>query len=172
MSDDNATTSRQVLRLLDMEGLHPKILRAKLDSVPREVCRELVSELAAEAGELSGRIVFRLLLLDVPDARDQITTILLRSLRAEDPEARRGALYGLDQLDHPETAAAASGALADPSDAVVAQAVDILRRSAGEDPEIAARLRELAKSLSDRPDFHMSRGLLEAYGFSETGEGH
>lgn len=168
MSDEQRKASQRLLELLSQRGVHPRILEERIEEFDAEARAELLSRLAAtEPLDLPGRVVFRLLSIDAPESREDLTTILVSSLRASEPEARKAALYGLNQLAHPDLVAAAVAALDDSSDAVLANAVEILHQVAEEDPQVSERLQQLRSSLGPGAEFHCTRALLDAYGLTD-----
>jgi HEAT repeat protein len=151
----------RLYQLLDLEDAPP----TELDQLPGfsdEAKDDVVARIARTQAPAPGRVLARLVMIRTGRNEEDMAAAFLTGLRSAEPDARKFALYGLEQLGHPTTADEALRALADDDDRVVTAAVTILLPRAAADPRIAAALREAYEARRGREEFHMSTSLLEA----------
>ncbi len=149
-----------LLVMLDTYSVPPSLLN-QLPGLPDETKDEAVTRIAAVPAQASAQVLARLPLIRTPRNEPDVADVLRAGLRSPDPDARKFALYGLQEIGAPDVSAAALTALDDDDDRVVAAAATILLPDAG-DAEIEGALRRAYEAHAGDDRFHVSTSVLEA----------
>jgi hypothetical protein len=110
----------------------------------------------------AGRLLARLMFVRSPDSQRALERALLANLRSDDAEARKFALYGLQELKYANLEDIALLSLRDESDAVTAAAAQILLPAAKSDSDLRALLTSFYEARRADGSFHATTSILSA----------